>query len=156
MRTSALYSRKTKDYFEDGLPFLDEFRIAVIKSGEDAQLAAFVTGAVDIYRVPPSKWEQLEQSGKIFESFLSKQAGAGLILTMNIQEPPFDDITIRRAVLKALDPFNYVDSLWQAQGFVSLGMPVVQNDWLIPRDDLRGAIFRRSRNSPRHVRGCRG
>lgn len=132
---------KNPDYFEEGLPFLDEFSTVVIKAGEDVQLAAFVTGEVDVYRVSPSKWDQLNQSGKEFDSFISRQAGSGLILAMNVARPPFDNLDVGKAVLRALDPFNYVDSIWNAQGFASLGIPVVQNEWLLPRDVLRSQYF---------------
>ena len=133
--------RGSPDYFEEGLPFLDEFVTRLVKGGEEVQLAAFVTGAVDVYRIPPESWGQLNETRKEFNSFLSRQGGTGLILTMNVSVPPFDNLQVRKAVLKALDPWDYVDTTWAGQGFVSLGMPVQRPDWLLTRDEMRDAYF---------------
>ena len=131
---------KNPSYFETGLPFVDEFVISVIREGE-TRLAAFVTGAVDVYRIRPETWDQLNRTGKVFNSFLSRQSGTGLIMTMNVSAPPFDNLQVRRAVLRALDPWDYVRSIWAGQGFVSLGIPVQTPDWLLARDEMRGAYF---------------
>ena len=131
---------KNPNYFEAGLPFLDEFVISVIR-GPETRLAAFATGVVDVYRVRPETWDQLNRTGKVFNSFLSKQSGTGLIVTMNVSAPPFDNLQVRRAVLRALDPWDYVRSIWAGQGFVSLGIPVQTPDWLLTRDEIRGAYF---------------
>jgi len=131
---------KNPTYFEKALPFLDELTIRVIKGGEESRLAAFVTKQVDVYRVSPDAWRQLNQADRQF-NFLSRQGGAGLILTMNVSAPPFNNLQVRKAVLKALDPWEYVDTIWAGQGLVSLGMPVESSDWLLTRDEMKGAYF---------------
>ena len=131
---------RNPDYFEDGLPFLDELVISVIRD-ETSRLAAFVTGEVDVYRITPGAWDRLNRSGKSFDSFLSKQGGTGLLLTMNVSAPPFDNLQVRRAVFKAMDPWNYVDTIWAGQGYVSLGMPVQRASWLLARDEMRERYF---------------
>ena len=135
------FFRKNPDYFEQGLPFADEFVTRVIRGGEDQRLAAFVVGAVDVYRVPPESWGPLNKTRKEFHPFLSRRGGAGLVLAMNVAAPPFDDLLVRKAVLRALDPWDYVDTIWAGQGFVSLGIPVQRSDWLLSRDDMRRAYF---------------
>jgi len=128
---------RNPNYFEKGLPFLDGFVIRVIKASEDERYAAFATGVVDVYRVPPDRWLQLRAIGKKFDTILSKQGGVGLILAMKVSEPPFNNVQVRRAVLKALDPWEYVDTIWAGEGFVSLGMPVIQPDWLLSREESK-------------------
>ena len=132
--------KKNLDYFEEALPFVEEFVIRVIPD-EETRLTAFVAGRVDVYRISPQAWDQLGQAGKEFNNFLSRQAGTGVVLTMNVSAPPFDKLEVRRAVLKALDPWDYVDKFWAGQGFVSLGMPVQTPDWLLGRDEMRGDYF---------------
>ena len=128
-------------YFEEGLPFADEFLIRIIKGGREVQLAAFLTADVHIYRVPPELSDRLEQSRAQPDSFLSKQGGAGLVLAMNVSAPPFDNLEVRKAVLKAIDPWEHVRTIWRGQGFVSLGIPVESPDWLLSRDEMRGTYF---------------
>ena len=132
---------RNPDYFEDNLPFPDEFVILTVKGEERKRVTAFATGLVDVYRVPREAWVQLSGTGKKFNSFVSKQGGSGLVLTMNVSSPPFDDLEVRKAVLKALDPWDYVRTLWADQGFVSLGLPVQRPEWLLSRNEIRQAHF---------------
>ena len=127
-------------YFESGLPFADEFFISVIKA-EQTRLALFATGVVDVYRVPPESWARLDELGIVVNTFLSSQGGTGLILGMNVTVPPFDDIQVRRAVFKALDPWDYVRTIWADQGSVSLGIPVQTPSWLLTKDEMRDTYF---------------
>ena len=131
---------KNPTYFEEGLPFADELVISLIKE-EETRLAAFAIGRVDVYRVSPRAWDQLNRTGKQFDSFLSRQAGSGVILAMNVSRPPFDNHQVRQAVLRALDPWEYARAIWAEQGFVSLGVPVERPDWLLTKDEMRGAYF---------------
>ena len=132
---------KNHKYFEEGLPFLDELVIQLIRGAEENRVAAFVTGAIDTYRVAPETWDlfrqKVKESNQQFESFLSRQGGSGTMLLMNASAPPFDNIAVRRAVLSALDPWVYVEDLWEGQGYVSLGMPVRSADWLLTRQQMR-------------------
>ena len=130
---------KNPDYFEKGLPFADTFVIRVIRE-EETRLAAFLAGEVDVYLTSPETWERIERTSREF-NFLSKQGGTGLILTMNVSASPFDNLQVRRAVLKALDPWDYVDAIWAGQGFASLGMPVGRPDWHLSREEMRETYF---------------
>ncbi len=133
---------KNPQYFETGLPFLDELVISIIRGTDETRLAAFVTGQIDVYRIPPKSWRQLQDTRMgDFSSYLSKQSGSGMVLTINSSAPPFDNLQVRRAVLKALDPWNDVRSIWEGQGFVSLGVPVLSSDWLLSRDEMRKGYF---------------
>ena len=132
---------RNPDYFEESLPFLDRLTFIVVKGGVDIQMAAFLTGQVQLLRVPAQGWDRLLESGVEFGQTVSRQTGAGLILAMNQSRPPFDDEMVRKAVLKALDPWNYVDDIWKGQGTVTLGVPVVESDWLLDQDEMRACCF---------------
>ena len=129
------------NYFEGALPFPDEFITRVIKGEEETRLAAFAVGIVDVYRVPPDLQDVLDESGAEFDTFMSFQGGTGLVLTMNTSRAPFDNLQVRKAVLRALDPWDYVRTIWSDQGYVSLGIPVMTPDWLLSRDEIRGTYF---------------
>ena len=132
--------RRNPGYFEEGLPFLDELVISVIRD-EEARYAAFITGTVDVIRVPPETWDRIRREGRQFPAAGSSQGGAGLVLTMNVSVPPFDDIDVRRAVFQALDPWEYVRTIWADQGYVSLGLPVESPGWLLTKEEARAASF---------------
>jgi peptide/nickel transport system substrate-binding protein len=138
---------RNPDYFEDGLPFLDElsFRIIkksdVIQSADADRLAAFLAGTVDVLPILPQEWKVLQETERDLDTFVSKQAGTGVLLSMNIQTPALADPAVRRAILKAIDPSEYVRTIWENQGFVSVGVPVQQPDWLLSREELRDEHF---------------
>ena len=137
----SVFSKNT-DYFEDGLPLLDELVIRIIRGEERTRLAVFLTGGVDMYRISPSGWLQLSETpNAAVESFFSRQGGAGVVLTMNASRPPFDDVQVRRAVFRALDPWNYVRTIWGGQGFPSLGMPVSEPGWNLSVEEMREPYF---------------
>ena len=139
--------RRNPDYFEDGLPFLDHLQIKAIRSSEggmslaQARLAAFQGGMVDVALLPPEEWRDLEASNIGIDSIISRQAGTGVIFSMNVQAPPLDRLSVRRAILNSIDPWDYVDTLWSGQGFVSLGIPVLGQDWLLGRSEMRSQHF---------------
>ncbi len=128
-------------YFEPGLPYADELFIRVMGGSDEARLAAFATGVVDVYRLPPQLQASLEETGAPYNSFRSRRGGTGLVLTMNTSAPPFDDLRVRQAVLLALDPWRDLDTLWAGQGFVSAGIPVRSSQWLLGEDEIRKTYF---------------
>ena len=137
--TGSVFERNS-DYFEEGLPFLDEFVSRVIKA-DDAALAAFLVNEVQVYRISPQQWQEVTEAGQQIPSVVVGQGGTGLVLAMNVSRSPFDDPLVRQALLKALDPWDYVDTIWAGQGYASLGIPVVESDWLLTRDEMRSSYF---------------
>ena len=132
---------RNESYFEPGLPYADELFIRVMGGSDEARLAAFATGVVDVFRLPPGLRATLEESGVTYNSFSSRRGGAGIVLTMNTSAPPFDDLRVRQAVLLALDPWRDLDTLWAGQGYVSVGIPVRSPKWLLGDDEIRGTYL---------------
>lgn len=91
--------------------------------------------------LPPRAWELLEDSGVEFGSAVSPRGGSGAVLSFNLQDPVFANADLRKAVFQAIDPWNYVDTIWSGQGFPSVGMPVSEADWLLGKDEARGEYF---------------
>ena len=135
------------NYFEEGLPYLDWLEILAIRpldaslSPDKARLAAFQVGAVDVALLPPPEWQAVLSSNTDTASIITKQAGTGVVFSMNVQSPPLTELGVRRAILRAIDPWDYVDTLWSGQGFVSLGIPVQGADWMLDRDEMRSRHF---------------
>ena len=144
--TGTRFSRN-QNYFEEGLPYLDSLEILAIKtldaslSSDKERLAAFQSGAVDMALLPPLEWQAVRSSSTDAASIITKQAGTGVMFSMNVQSPPLTQLGVRRAILRAIDPWDYVDTLWSGQGFVSLGIPVQDPDWMLDRDEMRSHHF---------------
>lgn len=134
-------------YFEEGLPFLDELNIKVVRPSADAassaaeRLAAFQAGQLDVLTLPPPEWQLLYASSAEFNTQLTRQAGQGVALTMNVQNPPFDDVAVRQAVLQAIDPWEYIDLIWAGQGSAGIGIPVPDPEWLLGLEEIRGSYL---------------
>ena len=134
-------------YFEPGLPFLDELRIAVIQNDglapESGQTvaAAYAAGLVDVAPVFPGEWGAITRASRAFESTVSRQLGQGIVLALNTRIAPFQDQAVRQAVFQAIDPWDYLDTVWLGQGFASVGIPVMRADWLLERSEMRQDYF---------------
>jgi len=138
---------RNPDYFEDGLPFLDQLNIAVMSSdllfgpvGMD-KVAAFQAGQIDVLSVGPREWEIVRRGGAEFQSVVSRRSGAGVMLAMNSQTPGLSETAVRQAVFQAIDPWDYLDTVWSGQGFTSVGIPVRESGWLLERTEMRQNYF---------------
>ncbi len=141
---------RNSNYFEDNLPFLDQLNVTVMRSGplgdspgsvELDKVAAFRAGLVDVFSAGPSEWEMLQRGDTDFQSVVSRRSGAGIVLVMNSQMPSLKETAVRQAVFQAIDPWDYLDTVWSDQGFASVGIPVRESDWLLDRPEMRQNYF---------------
>ena len=141
---------RNSNYFEDRLPFLDQLNVTVMRSGPLAEspgsigldkVAAFKAGLVDVLSVGPSEWEMVQRSDADFQSIVSRRSGAGVVLAMNSQKPNLQAAAVRQAVFQAIDPWDYLETVWSGQGFASVGIPVQESDWLLERSEMRQNFF---------------
>ncbi len=124
-------------YFERRLPFLAKLNVNVIKDAE-TRSAAFKTRVADISQVDAAEWQRFKEGYPGAPSLMYKEPGTGLEFAINTTVPPFDDLRVRRAVFKAMDPWQANEELWAGSAFVSIGSPVAQADWLLPEEELKG------------------
>ena len=141
---------RNSNYFEEGLPFLDQLNVTVMRSGPLAdspgsieldKVAAFRAGLVDVLSVGPNEWEMVQRGGSDYQSVVSRRSGAGVVLAMNSQKPNLQAAAVRQAVFQAIDPWDYLDTVWSGQGFASVGIPVRESDWLLERSEMRQNFF---------------
>ena len=141
---------RNSNYFEGGLPFLDQLNVTVMRSRPLAdspdsieldKVAAFRAGLVDVLSVGPNEWEMVQRGGSDYQSVVSRRSGAGVVLAMNSQKPNLQAAAVRQAVFQAIDPWDYLDTVWSGQGFASVGVPVRESGWLLERSEMRQNFF---------------
>ena len=135
-RGSSFKFVRNPDYFEDGLPFVDELIIRTITDSATRE-AAFKLGAIDAQQMEPEEWERFRQGRPGAPVLMFRDAGTGLEVALNTSVPPFDDVRIRQAVFQAMDPWGAIEDIWLGSAFVGLGFPVVRADWLLEDSEMR-------------------
>ena len=140
--TGATEFNRNPSYFEPGLPYLDAITVKAVKSasGDNSvnpkRLALLHAGQIDVVVAHPTDWSYLERSSVEFNSRVSQQPEIGMVMTLNTRAFPLDHLPIRRAIFRAVDPWEYVDVDWSGQGGVGLGMPVTNPLWQLERHEL--------------------
>ena len=141
---------RNSNYFENNLPFLDQLNVTVMRSGplgdspgsvELDKVAAFRAGLVDVFSAGPGEWDMVRRGDTDFQSVVSRRSGAGVVLAMNSQMPNLKETAVRQAVFQAIDPWDYLDTVWSGQGFASVGIPVRESGWLLDRPEMRRNYF---------------
>jgi peptide/nickel transport system substrate-binding protein len=98
---------KNPNYWEEGLPYLDEVRAFVVPD-DNARILQLQGGEIDaMYDVPSSRVPELKQDAalKVIE-FPSTYI---LFVTLNNRNPPFDDVNARLALNHATDRQTLID-----------------------------------------------
>lgn len=123
------------DYFEPGLPLVDNLRILIL-TDESTRAAAFQTGMVDIYEMTPTEWTGHIQQFPDAPLLEIPKPGIGIEVAFKTTEPPFDDARVRKAAMLSMDPVRSIEEQWEGFGFVGTGFPVVSPDWLLSESEL--------------------
>jgi peptide/nickel transport system substrate-binding protein len=108
-RDSNLVVEKNEDYWQEGLPYLDEITFRPIPD-EDTRLSSLQSGDIDVM-------QSLRQGTVVrardldgvnnFEHLGSNSGG----MTMNVSKPPFDDVRVRQAMAHAMDQEALIEVL---------------------------------------------
>ncbi|MDH6260527.1 ABC transporter substrate-binding protein [Bradyrhizobium sp. BR13661] len=101
IRNSRLVFVKNRDYWRLGKPYLDSIVLRGIQNPETMQ-AAFLSGQSDMVLQASTRFvAQAKREGKYN---VLQPGGFGYDgVYMNLTEPPFDDVRVRRAVAHAID-----------------------------------------------------
>jgi len=102
--------KKHAQYFERGLPYLDQVEIRMI-SNESARVNALRSRAVDMIDFVP--WKDIDVLRKERGLEVQSEGGAFMNLWFNTSKKPFDDARVRRAIALAIDREAIVRTLWR-------------------------------------------
>src|SRR5262249_46242924 len=105
---------------------------------------AFRAGNVDIIplnSITNSEVTTLRRTKSDLRSVLVKGLGSGLELGLKLDRPPFNDIRVRQAVYKAIDPKAIIETVFET-GWQSVGLPLPSIEWALPEDEI-GRLYKR-------------
>src|SRR6476660_3751345 len=130
---------KNPDYFKKGLPYLDGIEFPIIKSRATAVLA-FVAGKVDM--TFPTEMT------KALEADIKKQDATAICelapinvsthLIINLENPPFNNLELRKAMALALDRKSFIDIIYQGQADAGgTLLPPPEGVWGMPPEMLK-------------------
>jgi peptide/nickel transport system substrate-binding protein len=144
---------RNPDSFLTGLPWLDRVELLVIVD-ESTGLAMYRTGQIDcgpgwVWSVRQQDLEALKKSHPHFryDDFLANVMG---VLYMRTDQPPFNDVRIRRAISHAIDRQGIIDGLG-TRGAPSPAVPRGLVEWSLPIDQL-GAGAKYYQHDPQEAR----
>ncbi len=113
---------RNPDYFEEGLPYLDEVHQIYIKEYA-AQVSALSTGEIDIMYFAPSEIiGQLKEDPNVEVKIVSAPSFQPLI--MWVDEKPFNDVRVRQALRFAVDREAMLEAATGGLGVLGNDTPV--------------------------------
>ena len=118
---------RNPDYWKEDahgtqLPYLDRIEVEYIPAPVDAD-AAFRQGQID-HRVPTNydSWRDIVQSNpNVVTQVTTPPPSAHPFIVMNLDNPPFDDVRVRRAMALSVDRDSIIDSLAGGMAAYSYG-----------------------------------
>ena len=135
-RTIEYRLERNPYYYEEGVPEADRLEVQVIPDAM-TRFAALLLGTLDVAEVPSSEVASLGEKYPQLGLMEVRQHGQGIELVLNTSVPLLQDLRVRRAVFQALDPWRYLEGVWEGGVFTGLGTPLVSGDWLLPPEELR-------------------
>jgi len=145
--------RRHPNYFQSGLPWVDEVNWLVMED-EAAQLAAYRSGQTDCG--PWHQWTVRQQDlaalkashpQLIYQDFMSNVTHG---IYMRTDKPPFNDVRVRRAISHAIDRQAIIDAVFlrgEPTPAISRGLP----EWSLRIDQL-GPGAQYYRHDPKEAR----
>jgi peptide/nickel transport system substrate-binding protein len=124
---------KNPDYWEKGLPYLDEvtFKVAV---DEETRIAGLRSGQLQHAAVSPEGAERLASEKSV--QVLSSPGPQMWTHLLNVKQKPFDDVRVRQAIALSIDHQAAIEKALGGQGTLTGPMPTGHGDWFIPPEQL--------------------
>lgn len=141
-KTSLTYE-KNPDFRDRGQPYLDRFRIVIIPD-DAAQIAAFRAGEIDYYDT-----NELEAIKGILQSHPKTVVhkfhipGASFHLAFRLDQKPFSDVRVRRAISMAINREEMNRLVYAGQGrpySIGIPWPAAFDKW--PSEEAYGPYYR--------------
>ncbi|MBI2171172.1 MAG: ABC transporter substrate-binding protein [Chloroflexi bacterium] len=131
---------RNPDYFEEGVPYLNEIQNIIFKGGSAIIQAAFLTGRLDIDNTAPdpdnkASYDKMVAEGKVV---LDRMPGTCTVqgLYMNSTKPPFNNPKLRKAVHLALDRKGYINAVFDGEGVPVTFVPTGDVPWFRTEEDV--------------------
>ena len=123
--------KKNGQYFERGLPYLDQVEIRMI-ANEGARVNALRSRAVDMIDFVP--WKDIDALKKERGLEVQSEGGAFMNLWFNTSKKPFSDPKVRRALAFAIDRDAVSAAAFFGHGAPLYGPPTTPDSWWYSKD----------------------
>lgn len=123
--------KRNPNYYEKGLPYLDQVEIKMI-SNDDARVNALRTRELDMIDFVP--WKDINLLKKEKGLAVQTAGGAFMNLWFNTSKRPFDDPRVRRAVSFAIDREGISKAAFFGYGTPLSGPPTPPEAWFFNKD----------------------
>lgn len=125
--------QKNENYWEEGLPYLDEVTFKILVE-EDARVAALRSDQIQYAYLTVEGAERL--AGEESLSVMRSPKAWLVAHFMNTFREPFTDVRVRQAVSLAVNRQEVIDKAVGGAGVLSGPMPTGHQDWFIPVESL--------------------
>jgi len=122
---------KNPDYYEDGLPYLDEVFIRIVPDDDTGRLE-FESGTVDVSFLPtdvPEDMKRYRDAATAGTYTIEESTPANTYyFAFNENDPVVQKLEVRQAIAYAIDKQKLIDTIWggtavEAKNFISPGIP---------------------------------
>ncbi len=132
----ALVYKKNPTWFEQGLPYVDTIRVAIIPDANQL-LAQFTTGNLDeLLLDDPNSLDAAQRGTKVPALKTENAVPHALFLNVGADGSPFQDIRVRRAFSMALDRDAIMKSVYNSQAEQVVLIPSYMGKWSLKVPDL--------------------
>jgi peptide/nickel transport system substrate-binding protein len=132
---SQVAFERNPDYYVKGLPYLDGVVIEITPDAS-ARLSLLRAGKVDMSHMwgfmSAAEAKSVKQSNPEMVSAPVTNLASGIIY-FRTDQPPFNDVRVRRAVSLAIDRKGWSDAVLDGEGCIDAGpVPCALADWKVP------------------------
>jgi peptide/nickel transport system substrate-binding protein len=131
------FLRRNPDYYVKGFPYLDGLRFTILLDAATTQ-AAFRSRALDVYSIV-SDQQTLDGIRKaVPDASVTRIPNlATAELGMKVDSGPTQDVRVRRAVSKAINRQQIIDTIYGGAGWYNPGFALPSADWGLSQDELK-------------------
>lgn len=147
--TGTSLAQRNPDFYFAGLPYVDTYELTIAADNEPLK-AAFRSGNLEI--MPGLTQEEVDVIRKAKPDVnlqMVKGLGSGTEFGLKLDRPPFNDLRVRRAVYKAIDPETIIKTVF-GTGWLTVGLPLPSVEWALPQDEI-GRLYKRDLEGARQL-----